>query len=108
MKMNELFSKTCDLSMALGHQKINQLPRCLEITVDKSLQFAFNAHKQTVKTSEGEDVPPFSIFFRWNGWPVGLCNASGGCLMHPGTTEGLEDTIIAHLDAAIESTKASA
>lgn len=78
--ISEVFSRTCELAIALGYQRINELPGCLEHQVDDQWWFAINAHRVPGACSRCADIPAFTIYFQFNGWPAGMVNADGGTL----------------------------
>lgn len=99
MRVSEIFSKVCELAIALGHKQINKIPGCLEIRIDEQWWFAINAHSEPTKCSERTEVPPMGIYFMFNGWPAGIVQASGGCLA--GGAAANEDTLIKAINARL-------
>lgn len=80
MKVAALFNELCEFGMALGMKDLNQLPGCWEQQVDEHWWIACNAHRERVKCSTGESVPPFCFYIVFNGWPAGIVNAGGGTM----------------------------
>lgn len=39
-----------------------------------------NGHKTPMRCSHGIEVPPFSVYVQFNGWPAGILDAGGGVL----------------------------
>lgn len=101
MRVSEAFSKVCDLGMSLGIRSINKLPGCWEHRIDDHWWIALNAHPEAVKCSEGADVPPFTVYVMFNGWPAGFIAPDGGTMAAGAAAN--EDELIAALDRAIKA-----
>jgi hypothetical protein len=95
-----LFARVCDLGIALGWENISLDAGCKEHDIDEHWWFAINPHGERTKCSKGAEVPPYSIYFQFNGWPAGVIDAGGGVLAAGKLAN--EDTLIAAIDAAIE------
>jgi hypothetical protein len=95
-----IFAKAVDLGIALGWKSIKDLPGCQEHQIDEQWWFAINPHDKPEKCSAGTKVPSYSIYFEFNGWPAGFCNAVNGTLAHGSVAN--ENALIKALDAAIE------
>ena len=54
---------------------LNKLPGCWEYTFGKT-SFKINGH-----SDERDGVPPYSVAFEVNGWPVGVVDPGGGCVL---------------------------
>ena len=83
---------------AKGAKNIFQLPGCWESDVDGHWWIAINGHTETVSSSRGQDVPPFSVVIEFNGWPAGIIGPDGGVIAAGGAAN--EDTFIAALKAS--------
>lgn len=97
----EVFMLVGDLGYALGVRNIKARPGCWEhsLEVDPRWELAVNAHAEPTKCSDGFDVPAYSLYVRWNGWPAGIINAGGGTIA---AGEGAnEAALIAALKAEI-------
>jgi len=105
MIVSELFSRACALAIALGMKELNKLPGCWEHQIDERWWMALNAHSERIHCSQdshsSEGVPPFTIYFMFNGWPAGLVNANGGSLAAGALAN--EDALIDAINAAIET-----
>jgi hypothetical protein len=102
MEIPSVFSKTVELAIALGWEDIGSLPGCQEHQIDKHWWFAINPHEKPAKCSQcsqGASVPPYSIYFQFNGWPFAIVNAAGG-MMGSGTAAN-EDNLMLALQRAI-------
>jgi hypothetical protein len=102
-----IFARTCELGIALGWENISLDPGCVEHRVDDDWWFAINPHGETTTQYVGAEggprpvkIPPYSIYFEFNGWPAGVC-AWGGGVIAAGRLAN-EETLMAALDAAIE------
>lgn len=78
----EVFFEIMNLAEARGVRRINELPGCWELALDKQWWIALNGHREPVKCSRGADVPPFACYVEFNGWPAGLVSPGpeGGVL----------------------------
>lgn len=94
--------RTCELGLALGLKDLHKLPGCWEHQVDEHWWLAFNAHGERGKCSQSagsSDIPAFTIYFEFNGWPAGMVGPDGGTLCAGAAAN--EDKLIEALDAAI-------
>jgi hypothetical protein len=82
----EAIIEMCD---RLGVQGIGSFPGCWEYEIDKHWWVAVNGHTEPVKALSptdvkydrpGTDVPPFTAYVEFNGWPAGLIDPTGGVL----------------------------
>ena len=99
----EAFAKLGEIGKAFGVKNINKLPACWEFQIDEQWWVAVNAHHENRDTSEGDTVPPFHCYIKYNGWPAGLIYSSGGIIA--ADEDANEDTFIAAIDAAIAKRK---
>ena len=100
MKIPEALSLTVDLALARGAKSIKDLPGCHEMAVDDHWWIAFNGHADPTACSKGAEVPPYSLYIEWNGWPAGILNAGGGTIA-AGTLAN-EDTYIEAVRKALD------
>jgi hypothetical protein len=105
MRVSTIFAKAVEFGLALGWRDISSQPGCHEHQIDEQWWFAINPHGKTTKSSVGADVPAYGIYFEFNGWPAGFCDAHDGFLAAGSVAN--EDTLIAALDAATEKLKAA-
>ena len=89
-----------DLCFARGVTGINALPGCHEFAVDEHWWVAVNGHGEPVACSHGPEVPPYSAYVEWNGWPGGIFNRAGGAFAAGSAAN--EDAFIAALEKAIK------
>lgn len=69
-----------DWSMARGAKSIKDLPGCWESAIDEHWWLAINGHKTPTRCSRGAEVPPFSAWLEFNGWPAGVVDGAGWCV----------------------------
>lgn len=100
MKVAEVFSLLCDLALALGERDLNKTPGCWQHKIDEKWWVALNPHDDYAEV-EGGRVPPFSAYFKCNGWPAGIVNPAGGSMI--GTSQS-EDALCHALRKAIKQT----
>ena len=93
-------SLIADLSLARGVSGINALPGCHEMEVDEHWWIAVNGHAEMVACSNGPEVPPYSAYVEFNGWPAGIFNRAGGQFVAGSLAN--EDAFIAAMEKAIE------
>ena len=98
MRVPESFAAVCDLAISLGVTGINKLPACWEHQIDEHWWVAVNGHDKPVRCSTEANVPPFSIYVVFNGWPAGIIDAGGGCLCAGAV--GNEENLLAAIQAA--------
>jgi hypothetical protein len=99
-RMSAVFVRACELGAAQGWKNIASLPGCAELQIDEQWWFALNPHQEEIKCSKGAKVPPCAIYFTFNEWPAGYCNAGGG-LLAAGVAAN-EDALLEAIEAAIE------
>jgi hypothetical protein len=98
MRTSRVFSRACELAIAMGAIGINKLPGCYEHQVDEHWWFAINAHPESNDCSKSKGVPPMTIYLEFNGWPAGFVNSGGGRMVGD---QKREDSLIIALEAAI-------
>jgi hypothetical protein len=96
--ISEAFMAVVDWSEALGAAPMNRHAGCWEHAVDERWWVAVNAHKEPVACSHGPEVPPFTCYVEFNGFPAGLINAYGGTIAAGSVAN--EDAFITALKAA--------
>ena len=99
MLMPEAFSKIVELLLAKGFKSIKDLPACAEIEIDERWWVAVNGHPEQTKCSKGTEVPPFTAYIEFNGWPAGCIDPGGGCMAAGAIAN--EDELIAAIEAAL-------
>jgi hypothetical protein len=95
--MSEAFCEMIELTRRLGVVNIKNLPGCWEHQVDAQWHIAVNGQPQTVKASNGAEVPPYTMYVTYNGWPAGLISPNSGWIAAGAGAN--EDTFIAALKA---------
>jgi hypothetical protein len=103
-RLPSVFARACELGAALGWNNIAKLPGCQEATISEEWWMAINPHPEPEKCRKGTRIPPFTIYFEFNGWPAGFVNAGGGT-MAAGRIAN-EHRLLAAIEAAIEKTGA--
>jgi hypothetical protein len=103
VEIPNVFARVIDLGIALGWNKIDQLPGCQHIRIDERWECWINPHREATECGTGGKVPPFSVYFQFNGWPAGVCDAGGGWLAAGRIAN--EDALTAALDGAIAREK---
>ena len=98
MKIPDLMVYVADFALARGAASIKDLPGCWESDVDGHWWLAVNGHAETFKCSRGIDVPPYTIYVEFNGWPAGMIDAGGGEIAAGALAN--EDTLTKALRAA--------
>jgi hypothetical protein len=98
-QLSEAFCRLAELASALGVKSINKLPACWEVQVDGRWWVAMNGHGEAVKASDGADVPPYSAWITFNGWPAGVLSPVGGVIAAGSAAN--EDTFIDALKVRI-------
>lgn len=68
------------LAEALGVERINEMDGCWEYQVDSHWSISVNGHPEPTKNSRNADVPPFSVYIEFNGWPAGIIDPFGGVI----------------------------
>jgi hypothetical protein len=70
--------KIADFALARGVRSIKDLPGCWHYKVDEQWEMWLNGHREPVTLGHGPEVPPFSAYIEFNGWPAGVTDAAGG------------------------------
>ena len=96
----EAFAEIVALSQRLGVTRINELKGCWEHQVDEQWHISLNGHQEPVRCSAGVEVPPFHCYVQYNGWPAGVIEPGGGCLVGSGLPGENEKAFIEALRAA--------
>lgn len=96
--MSEAFAEVCGLALRLGARSIKDLPGCWEHQIDAQWWVALNGHNEPIKCSSGVEVPPYTMYVMYNGWPAGLISPAGGTMAAGAAAN--EDTFIAVVKAA--------
>jgi hypothetical protein len=78
--MTEVMLAVVNMAERLGVKSINTLPGCWEHQIDKHWWIAVNGKRKPQMCSKGVQVPPFSIYIEFNGWPAGICDSHGGVI----------------------------
>lgn len=98
--MSEAFALIMQLATSLGVSGINRLDGCWEHAIDGNWRVAVNGHGEPVKCSTGAEVPAFTAYVEWNGWPAGIISPRGGEIVAGSAAN--EDTLIAALQKALD------
>lgn len=98
MPITEAFAEIVKLAERRGVARINDLPGCWEPEIGGEWKIALNGHREPAKSSSGAEVPPFSAYIEYNGWPAGVIDPSGGIIAAGECAN--EDAFIAALRAA--------
>lgn len=80
MSEKPLFLAIAEFAHRKGVKSIKDLPACWEAAVGDHWWIAVNGHGVPVACSHGGDVPPFSAFVEFNGWPAGILDPMGGVI----------------------------
>lgn len=73
-----LYAEICELACELGWKNIQALPGCQEHQIDEHWWFAINPHGEPGACSKSLEVPSYSVYVQYNGFPFGAFNAGGG------------------------------
>lgn len=79
-QISEAMSEIAALAERLGIARINEREGCWEHRIDDHWSISCNGHQETTKNSQGVEVPPFSVYVEWCGWPAGIINPYGGAI----------------------------
>jgi hypothetical protein len=103
--VTEAFGKIAKLAVLLGVKNIRELSGCWELQIDEHWWIAVNGHREPVKNSLGDDVPPFEAYIQFNDWPAGLISPRGGIIAAGSCAN--ENTFIDALDRRIRALEAA-
>jgi hypothetical protein len=78
--IKEAFYEIVMLAERMGVEDINELPGCWECQIDERWWIAVNGHREPAKCSAGPEVPPFTAYVQFNGWPAGIIDPYGGII----------------------------
>ncbi len=98
MNMPEAYAVVLELAVKRGAENISALPCCWETAVDKWF-VALNGRSEPTKSSHGSDVPPYSVYIAYNGWPAGIIDPHGGIIA--GGEAANEETFIKAIREAL-------
>ncbi len=76
--ITEAFAEIVALAEHLGIKPLNTFPACWEHQIDERWWMAVNGHREAIPCSMGPEVPPFTAYVQFNGWPAGQINPRGG------------------------------
>lgn len=62
-------------------------------------RIVFNGTGEARKPDDGPELPPFSVYVEYNGWPAGIIDPAGGILAAGDAAN--EDTFIAAIEAEL-------
>lgn len=74
----EILVAFADWCIAHGVTAINKHVGCYEAQIDPQWWCAANGHTTPTQCSKGIKVPPFGVYFEFNGFPAGVVTPSGG------------------------------
>lgn len=101
--VSAVFAELCELAIRSGGKAICQLAGCWEVDFagDRGGRWfaALNGHGKPVACSRGAEVPSYTWYLEWNGWPAGLVNAAGG--MMAAGSEANEERLLAAVRAVL-------
>lgn len=80
MPITEAFAEIAALASRMGVRRINEIEGCWETDIDTRWWISVNGHGQTTTNSHGVEVPPFSAYVEFNGWPAGIINPGDGVI----------------------------
>lgn len=81
--IEDIWEAVFALAQADGVAPLNKHPGCWYRRLDQRWEIAINGHGEPVTHPfEGcpHEVPPFSIFAMFNGWPAGIIDPFGGSI----------------------------
>jgi len=78
--VSEAFAAIAELALSLGASRICDLPGCWEHQIDAQWWVSVNGHRDPCRDSRGHDVPGFTAFLEYAGWPAGLIDPRGGVI----------------------------
>lgn len=99
-RVSKLFGLTVELGIELGWENLSSHPGCAEHQVDDQWWFAINPHGEASRCSQGTRIPPYTIYYQFNGWPAGFCTAHGGAIAAGKLAN--EETLITAIESAIK------
>jgi hypothetical protein len=109
IRITKLMELVAELAVALGVRNINALESCWVHQFDTHWLIAANGHKEykIFASQHGPiNVPPFSVWVEFNGWPAGVFDAHGGTFAAGAAAN--EQTFSAALRSAIDAAKRKA
>lgn len=80
MQISEAFLKIGDLCVAADAAPLNKHAGCWEYQVDERWWIAVNGHPEPTRNSDNFEVAPFTAVVKYNGWPAGVLDPSGGII----------------------------
>jgi hypothetical protein len=101
--VSEVMAEIAAMAAALGVTRINEMEGCWEHQIDDQWWVAVNGHQEDMECSTGGKVPPYGMWFEYNGWPAGLVGASGGWVAAGAAAN--EDSLIDAIKAATAKAK---
>lgn len=94
----EAMDAIAQLAHRVGATPGNKFENCWERQVDDHWWISMNCHPEARKNSKGIEVPMFSCYVEFNGWPAGIINPFGGIIAAGSLAN--EDTFIAAVKAS--------
>lgn len=100
--LSEAMMAVADMMTALGRTHLNQHIGPAIHDVDEHWRVVLNPHREFVRYGEKAEIeiPPFSCYIEFNGWPAGLINPYGGAIAAGSLAN--EETFIAAVKAATQ------
>ena len=80
MNIPEALSEIAGLCLISGASPLTKYENCWEERLDEKWEIAMNGHKTPKRCSHGIEVPPFSVYVQYNGWPAGILDPTGGII----------------------------
>lgn len=94
------------LGIAVGTAPLNKYTGCWEFKIDEQWWIAVNGHREAMACSRGNDVPPFSAYIVYMGWPAGIIAPNGGviaagdCANEDAFIDALQARLVAETETA--------
>lgn len=95
--ITEAMMAVADYAQSMDMVPVNKVEGCWENQVNEQWWIAVNGHQENKLCSKNIDVPPFTCYVEFNGWPAGYINPYGGVLA--AGTAANEETFVAALKA---------
>ena len=98
MEIATTFAKIVELTEHLGIRALNKLPGCWVHKIDDQWKIALNGHSEDTR-HDGHNVPAYTAYVEYNGWPAGFVAPNGGILAAGDAAN--EATFIAAIDRVL-------
>ena len=107
-KDKSIFLSIAKYAQLLGVSGLSRMRGCWEFTLPPEFEISVNGHREVVRDRQGADVPAFSAYVRYHGWPCMIADPYGEAYLTsvdpdvPTSAERLR----ARLEAAIATLRA--